>query len=165
MKSFLLFIAICIFFTSCSSVEYAQVNASLKGKKVGIIPFDFQGTKKRKSLSAKDTICYCVGQSASTAITPYLMKAGFEVIPFGYNEKLPEAEVWRIADSLGLDYVVTAKGIVSVVGSSNFIEVLNLHMNNVISKKTHLAVNFSGVSIRVNRAAKKIGNTIFKKLK
>jgi len=93
------------------------------------------------------------------------MKAGFEVIPFGYNEKLPEAEVWRIADSLGLDYVVTAKGIVSVVGSSNFIEVLNLHMNSVISKKTHLAVNFSGVSIRVNRAAKKIGNTIFKKLK
>lgn len=164
MKFFIALVLICTsFLYSCSSIEYAQVNASLKGKKVGVYPFEFSGLKKKQKLNSKDSICFCAAQYASDAITPYLMNAGLTVVPLFHNEKVSFEQVLKTADSLKLDYILVGKGLVDVVGKSYFLNKLNLKLINRLSKESHFAMEYYSAGITLEKSIKKIGKKITKK--
>ncbi len=154
-----------LFLCSCSSIEYAQVNASLKGKKVGVYPFDFSAVaNKKKQLEKKDTICYCTGKYANDAITPYLMNAGLIVIPLFQDKKATNFdEVLKTADSLKLDYILVGKGVVDISSKLVFLNKLNLKLINRISKESHFALEYHASIISLEKAMKQIGKKVSKK--
>ncbi len=152
------------YFTSCSTIEYAQVNSSLKNKKVGVYAFDVNLSKKQIKKGI-DSVCFCNGQAASESLTPYLIKARLNVTTMFNNQKVSVEKALQQADSLHLDYILVGNGIIEMQGKSSFMQSLNIKMVQVASKESHLVASFSGVAIRPTKAGMKIGKKILKQLK
>ena len=83
---------------ACSTIEYAQVNNSLKGKKVGVYAFDLNLSKKHTK-KEMDTVCFCNGQAASEAMSPFLLTAGLNVTNLYSNQKVSIEKALQRADS------------------------------------------------------------------
>ena len=163
MKNILFYIIIVLLLSSCSTIEYAQVNSSLKNKKVGVYAFEVSLTKKKQKMNT-DSVCFCNGQAASESMTPYLIKAGFNVTTMFNNQKITLEKALQQADSLQLDYVLVGNGIIDMQGNSSFMESLNIKLVNVKSKESHMVASFTGVAIRPAKAGMKIGKKIQKRL-
>ncbi len=149
---------------ACSTIEYAQVNNSLKGKKVGVYAFDLTLSKKHTK-KEMDTVCFCNGQAASEAMSPFLLTVGLKVTSLYSNQKVSIDKALQRADSLQLDYILVGNGIIEMQGKSSFMQSLNVKLINVQSKETHMVTSFSGVAIRPAKAGIKIGKKIQLKLK
>jgi hypothetical protein len=158
---FLLLLAAFIF-TSCSSAVSVQNNATANGKKIGIGNFNIQAIKKKGAKT--DTVCACVAQTIQKTLLPYLQQAGFTVISLPLTSKTTPLETLHIADSLQVDYIMTAVGLVDIQNSYSFVRELSVKVMNQAGE-TAMSGSFSGVATGAETAAGKIGKQLVKKLK
>jgi hypothetical protein len=154
------YIALLIIIASgCSSVNTA-VSPSFQsaGKKILIRDFLLTQQKKRSKQNT-DSIYISTGQAIARSIIPYLQQKGFIVytstpVDSSSNTSLPG----------DIDYTLVGSGSVNVVGSSTFVEQFSLELKNNQTQQTLAVANFSGVSIRAQRAGEKLGKAIIKKM-
>jgi hypothetical protein len=158
-----LFLLAAFSLTSCSSSVSVQDHVPAKGKKIGIGNFKMQSS--RRSDGAKgDTVCACVSQSIQKTLLPYLQQAGFNVITLPLTSKTTAIETLHIADSLQVDYIMTAIGLVNIQGSSTFVRELSVKAVGQ-SGEVAFSASFTGVATGAETVAGKIGKQLVKKLK
>ena len=148
----------------CSSSNIAVQETPIpQGKTIGLGYFNMQLEKKKKHNT--DSVCYCIGKTIQTALIPYLQKAHFKVIDLPIPEKATDFQAAMVADSMHVDYLLTAVGLVNLVGNSSFVEALSLKAVELKSGEVAFSGAFSGTSIRPVKAAGKIGQEIVAKIK
>ncbi|RXK81304.1 hypothetical protein [Filimonas effusa] len=152
-----------IILAGCSSSNIAVQDTPIpRGKTIGLGYFNMQLEKKKKHNT--DTVCYCIGKTIQTALIPYLQKAHFKVIDLPIPEKATDFQAAMIADSMHVDYLLTATGLVDLVGKSSFVDALSLKAVDLKSGEVAFSGAFSGVAIRPVKAAGKIGQAIVAKI-
>lgn len=152
-------LVILVIFAGCSSSNLAVQDVPIpKGKTIGLGYFNMHQQKKKKQNT--DSVCYCIGKTIQTALIPYLQKAHFKVIDLPLPEKATDFRAALIADSMHVDYLLTADGLVSFVGQSTFVEALSFKAVNLRSGAIAFSGTFSGTSTRPIKAASKIGEKI-----
>ncbi|MBN9296414.1 MAG: hypothetical protein J0I41_05350 [Filimonas sp.] len=156
------------FFAGCYSSNISSSRTTpVTGKRIVIGNIYTTNITKPKGNISQDTLCVCIGQSMQEAFTPYLQEAGFTVITIPITPKMDVLQTMKIADSLGVDYLLTGKADVEAKSYNNvFTRNLTANIINLKSKEVTLKSSFTnGVAVRPIKAAQHLGKKIVGELK
>lgn len=167
MSRFTLYLFILFLFAGCYSSNISVPKPiPATGKRIAIGIIYTKNVTKPKGNISPDTLCVCIGQSMQEAFIPYLQEAGFAVITIPITPKMNVFQTMKIADSLGVDYLLTGKADVEAKSYSNvFARNLTANIINVKSQEVILNSSFNnGVAVRPVKAAQHLGKRIVREL-
>jgi len=158
-------ISLLLFYSCSTSKAYVQNPLELKGKKIGIGSFEIGAAKKGKGVDSNDTVCVCVGQSVTEALSPYLQQSGMRVVNLSNNAKMDVSEAYSRADSLGADYILFGSGIIHYYGKSTYADELTIKLVNTKTREVVLTASYTGGVASPVKAAGKMGEKILQQMK
>jgi hypothetical protein len=143
----------------CSTQAYQSNPNLFAGKRIAWGVIDITREKKGQKIN-NDTVCVCISQTVAETLYPYFQKAGAEIVKIPNEQRTDEMRIYKVADSLKVDYLISGTGQIHVYGSSDFMQQLNINLESVKKNVVVWTGSFSGPSVTPAGAANRIGKKI-----
>jgi hypothetical protein len=147
--------------SGCSTQAYQSSPNLFAGKRIAWGVIDITREKKGQKIN-NDTVCVCISQTVAETLYPYFQKAGAEIVKIPNEQRTDEMRIYKAADSLKVDYLISGTGQIHVYGSSDFMQQLNINLESVKKNVVVWTGSFSGPSVTPAGAANRIGKKIVK---
>jgi hypothetical protein len=145
--------------TQVASNQSAQTSAS---KTLVVLPIEV--SNDHKPGRPKDTLCACIAKDIEAGFLPHLQRAGFQVLNLQPPMPLSDFQLAAWADSLHVDYFLSGRATVSLVGSSRFMHRMQIQVTHTQDRRVLASASLDAVSMDVQKAVTKVGKALEKEL-
>jgi hypothetical protein len=146
----------------CGTTQVAAPTAtrSSQAKTLVILPIEVRNDHKPGR--DQDTLCACIAKDIEAGFLPHLQRAGFEVLNLQPPKSLSDFQLAAWADSLHVDYFLSGRATVSLVGSSRFMHRMQIQITHTQDRRILASASIDAVSLDVQKAVHKVGKALEK---
>jgi hypothetical protein len=162
--SLFFFLLIMLMMYACSSTQVASNKAAQIPRSKTLVILPIAVSNDHKPGQAKDTLCACIAKDIEAGFLPHLQRVGFQVLNLQPPSSLSDFQLAAWADSLHVDYFLSGRATVSLVGSSRFMHRLQVQVTHTQDRTILASASMEAVSLDVQKAVTKVGKALEKEL-